>query len=466
MNTYSVRNITQNKGAPRLWLEGKAPEEVGFKPGARYDILVDTESKRVSLKLIEAGYRTVSQKERGGKTIPVIDINSKLILQVFEGMNCVRVIMRTNEIHIIPEVVEVKKTERLNRLDAKIKSGQPLTIGSISHGGGILSNALHKGLGQAGIDTRLSFANDIRDDLLEQAAIVNDAWSKDTIRVSAPMQSLVMDSWMMAKLGVVDLVELGLPCSGASVAGRAKNATSMAEQHEDVGHLVAPAIQLISLLNPVVVLLENVKPYQSTASMWILRHSLRDMGYQVHETVLNAGDFNELEHRERLCMVAVTAGIDFDFNSLVKPTKVNRKLGEVLEHVPDDDKRWSSFDYLVKHQQKHAAKGNGFSMQLFDENSGHINTITKGYAKIRSSDPRLRHPNNGLMRQLTLKEHARVKGIPERFISGMNLTTGHEMLGQSVCYSPFVAVGELIGKSLRKQRLQVTSHQVDLVSAG
>lgn len=465
MNTYSVRNITQNKGAPRLWLEGKAPEQVGFKPGARYDILVDTESKRVSLKLIEAGYRTVSQKERNGKTIPVIDINSKLILQVFEGMNCVRVIMRTNEIHIIPEVVEVKKTERLNRLDAKIQSGQPLTIGSISHGGGILSHALHKGLGQAGFNTKLSFANDIRDDLLEQASLVNDAWSSDTVRVNAPMQSLVLDSWMMSKLGFVDVLEMGIPCSGASVAGRSKNGTSMAEQHEEVGHLIAPAIQLIGQLNPVAVLLENVKPYQSTASMWILRHSLRDMGYQVHESVLDAGDFNELEHRERLCMVAVTAGIDFDFDALVKPAKVNRKLGEVLEHVPDDDKRWSTFDYLVKHQQKHAAKGNGFSMQLFDEQSDHINTITKGYAKIRSTDPKIRNARNGLLRQLTLKEHARVKGIPEEIVSGMNLTSGHEMLGQSVCYAPFVAVGELLGKSLRNKRLKVEKHQVDLMSA-
>jgi len=465
MQTYSIRKISQNKGAPRLWLEGKSTEKAGFKPGVRYDILVDTENKRVSLQLIDVGHRTVSQKERGGKTIPVIDINSKQVLQVFEGMNCVRVIMRTNQIHIIPEVVEVRKTERLNRIDAKIRSGEPLTVGSISHGGGILSNALHKGLLKAGFLSNLKFANDIRDDLLEQAELVNDAWNSNTIRVSAPMQSLVLDSWMISKLGYVDILEGGLPCSAASVAGRSKNGTSMAEQHEEVGHLVAPFIQLIGQLNPAVVLLENVKPYQSTASMWILRHSLRDMGYQVHESILDAGDFNELEHRERLCMVAVTAGIDFDFNELVKPEKVTRKLGDIMENVADDDKRWSSFDYLVKHQDKHAAKGNGFSMQLFDENSGHINTITKGYAKIRSTDPKIKHPSNGLMRQLTLKEHARVKGIPEHFIDGMNLTTGHEMLGQSVCYSPFMAVGELLGNSLRKQRLQVNTHQIDLMAA-
>lgn len=465
MKAYLITKIAQHRGAPRFWLEGSYPLNNGFEPGSKFNVVVDENQRRITLQVIETGERIVSSRTRHGKTMPVIDINSKQILQCFEGMNCVRVVIRHNLIHIFPEVVEYRKAERLQRIKDKLNNNEPLVMGSLSHGGGVMSHAIHNGLAKAGFNSRLSFANDIRDDLLEQAATHNDVWDADTVKVAAPMQHVVLDQWLLSKLGKVDVIECGISCSGASVAGRSKNGTAMAEQHDEVGHLIAPFIQIVGHLNPVAVILENVKPYQSTASMWILRHSLRDMGYTVHETTLNATEFNELEKRERLCVVAVTQGIDFDFESLNKPPRLNRKLGEVLDQVDSNDSRWSSFDYLVKHQDKHVARGNGFKMQVFDEESEHINTVTKGYAKIRSTDPKIINRETGLMRQLSVAEHARVKGIPEHLAADMNTTTGHELLGQSVCYAPFVAVGELLGNAFRKPMIASQARSLDLLSA-
>lgn len=77
-------------------------------------------------------------------------------------------------------------------------------------------------------------------------------------------------------------------------------------------------------------------------------------------------------------------------------------------------------------------------------------TITKGYAKVRSTDPKLQHPGNpDLLRQFTPTEHARIKGIPERLVSGLSPTLAHELLGRSICYEPFRAVGRLIGSALK-----------------
>ncbi|MDK9702411.1 MAG: DNA cytosine methyltransferase [Sulfuritalea sp.] len=450
LKTFLYRKLTQNKGAPRLWLEGAQPERAGFTPGKRFMVELDTEKKRLTLSLADTGYRVVSGKERSGKRIPVIDINSHELLSLFKGMDSVRVIMTDNKIHILPTVAEMRRRERLARLQAKLDAKEPIAVGSLSHGGGILSHALHKGMAAAGLSSKLEFANDIREDLLDHASAVNDAWNANTIMLAAPMQELALDQWSLKQLPSLELFEAGIPCSGASVAGRAKLGTAVAEAHPDVGHLIVPFLQILAAVNPAVVVLENVKPYASSASMWILRHSLRDMGYDVHETILDAAEFNELEHRERLCMVAVTRGMHFSFDDIERPERRTRQLGEVLDPIADDDPRWSRFDYLRKHQEKHAAKGNGFAMQVFTADSDHIGTLTRGYAKIRCSDPKLAHPNEPeLLRQVTATEHARCKGISDHLVAGLCSTTAHEMLGQSICYAPFHALGRLLAKAMQ-----------------
>lgn len=255
----------------------------------------------------------------------------------------------------------------------------------------------------------------------------------------------------MAKLPEVNIVEAGIPCTGASLSGRSKNHLSMAEAHPDVGHLIAPFLAVIARANPACVIFENVTPYANTASMHILRWQLRDMGYVCHETVLEGEDFNAIEHRSRLCMVAVTEGVDFDFQSLIKPLKQSRKLSEVMENIADDDSNWSPMTYLKDKEVRDKAAGKGFHMNIVTEESDHVGTIGKGYSKRRSTEPMVRNKTNpDLLRLLTIKEHAAVKGIPEKLVSGMGMTIGHELLGQSIVYDPFVEVGRIVGESLKK----------------
>ncbi len=451
MLSYLYRKITQHRGSPRFWLEGKQASRGGFEPGVRYTVTANPDKKMIVLSVMDTGQRMVSSKEKAGNRIPVIDINSREILQVLDGFETVRVIIRHQRIFILPGVVEIKRRERLDRLTRKIETGESISVGSISHGIGVLSHAIHTGLKEGGVNSTMAFANDIREELLDQSIFANNIWSAHTQMLSAPMQELAIDEWAIDQMPQVDIFEGGLPCSGASVAGRAKRGTECAEAHPEVGALIVPFIQLIQATNPLVILLENVVPYQSSASMWILRNSLRDLGYDMHETILDAADHNELEHRKRLCVVAVTRGMAFDFAELEKPKLAERKLGEVLDQFAEDDACWSSFDYLKRHQEKHAALGNGFQMQIFNGESDHVGTITKGYAKIRSTDPKIAHPSNPeLMRQLTPAEHARCKGIPDDLVTGMGKTIAHEGLGQSICYAPFKAVGRLLARTLRK----------------
>lgn len=449
MKAYESVKVGEHRGRPRIWMEGMKASLAGFLPGKRFNIRKDIERKMLVLEQAEQGSRLVSHKMKSEKEIPVIDINSMELLSVFDGFSSVRIIVQWNRIVIMPTTVELFKKERLERLQGKLESGEPLLVGSLSHGGGVLSHAVHHGLAEAGIPSKLAFANDIRPELLEHAREHNDAWAPDTVSLSAPMQELAFDAWAMEHMPRVEVLEAGLPCSGASRSGRAKNGAGHAEAHPEVGHLVVPFLAIIAKVQPAIVLLENVTPYANTASMHIIRHQMRDLGYDVHETVLAASEWNCLEQRERMCMVAVTKGLEFDFDQLQRPVKKERRLAEVLDTVLTDDPRWSPMTGLKLKQERDKEGGNNFKMQIVTAFHTNCPTITKGYSKVRSTDPKLQHPSNpDLLRQFTPGEHARMKGIPEMLIYALGLTLAHEILGQSICYEPFKAVAKLIGQSM------------------
>lgn len=463
MQTAKIIKLGLNKGAPRAWFEGRNVARAGFEPGNTYSVDVVPEKGMVALRVVESGARVVSKKMRGDKEVPVIDLNSREVLGLFEGMESIRVIMADRVIYLLPLATEVRKKERIDRLRAKIETGEPIAVGSLNHGGGILSNAIHHGLRQSGVKSKLAFANDIDMDVLSQAQIHNEAWGLDTVYVGMPMQELAFDEFTSGKLPKVDLLEAGIPCSAHSVAARAKKQTVHPEDDPLVGHLVVAFLSIIAKVNPSMIVLENVQPYQSSASMSIIRNQLSDMGYKIHERILNASDWNCLENRVRMCMVATTDGIDFDFESLLVPVKQSRRLGEILEDISPEDPSWRSYAHLKAKESRDAEKGNSFAMQFFTPDSTGISTLRKFYAKAGSSDPLLRHPTNpDLSRQLTAVEHARCKGIPAHLTEGMSKTAAHELLGQSIAYPPFVAVGELIGRTIHSWA--ASAHQEPLAA--
>lgn len=450
MKNVKTLSIGANRGAPRIWLEGRFPELAGFLPGSRFRIEIIRDRDCLALRLDDVGTRVVSAKTRGERSVPVIDLNSKEALSVFEGLSQVRAVSEGDVIYLLPLASEARTKERISRLRSKLAAGEPLAVGSVSHGGGVLSMALHEGMESGGIETRLAFANDIRDDLLEHASAANPAWDARTVSLSMPMQELAFDHWTMSKLEPVEILEAGIPCEGASKAGRSKNGNVCVESHERVGHLVAAFLAIVARSNPSVVILENVVPYRESASSWIIRNQLRDLGYDVQETVFEGDRWGALEHRERMCLVAVTHGIGFDLSAVSPGNVRERTLGEILDPVPDDSPTYREVGYLKSKEEKDRAAGKGFSVPYLTRDAKSVPTLRKGYHKGGSCDARVLHPTlPHLSRLLTTSEHARAKGIPERLVDGLTQTAGHELLGQSVLFEPFKALGTALALSIR-----------------
>jgi DNA (cytosine-5)-methyltransferase 1 len=464
-----IKAIGEHRGAPRVYLDAAQAARAGFTPGERFTVEVD--GQRVTVSKHPDGARTVSRRRRGDQDLPVIDINSGELLAAFKGMDAVRVVVSEDRIYLLPLASEIKKRERFDRLVGKLQAKEPLSIGSLSHGGGVLSHAIHEGLQRAGLEPRLEFVNEIRDDLIEYAMKANDAWSAwetgRTAAIVAPMQEVAQDEWLLDQLPKLEILEAGIPCSGASRAGATKNDLAKMEDHPLVGHLVYSALVIINKVQPAVVLIENVVQYSDSASAQILRQQLRDMGYRTHEAVLEGKDFGVMENRVRWCLVATTAGVDFDFDQLRPRLHVVKRVADHVDaSIGPNDERWRTFAHLKDKAGRDRAAGKGFKMQTVTLDDTSVPTLRKGYHKGGSTDPLLEHPTNpDLLRLFTVQEHARLKGVPEHLVPGNHApgsgseTMGHQLLGQGIVYEPFAELGRRLGLSLQRlldEREQVT----------
>jgi len=437
--------LGEKRGNRRLWIEGGRLEKAGFEPGVRYRITHDIESNTLTILIDEQGERKVSRRKRGDRPIPIIDINNSTLNALFNQSVervCALITEQTIIIAIHPD--DEAAAERYARLVAKLNNREPLAIGSVSHGAGIMDHALHTGMEKGGVPARLAYAIEIEHKYLEASLANNEIWDERSIPVHAPMEEV--DPQLLPR---IDVYVGGIPCTGASRSGKAKNRLKHAEEHESAGALFLAFLEIMKKGNPSVVVLENVPDYANTASMAVIRAVLEHLKYDVHETVLDGNEMGALESRKRFCMVAVTRGVDFSWDNLRPVRRKEERLGEVLEAIEDDDGMWRTYAYLDAKAKRDRKAGKGFKQQIVTPESESVGTIGRGYSKARSTEPFLAHPTNPeLKRLLTPKEHARVKTVPEHLIEGLSNTVAHEVLGQSVIHSAFQAVGVLIGQSL------------------
>lgn len=447
---YWLKKLGIHRGAPRLWFETLRVKSAGLVPGSRFDVVALPHGIKLVPKV--DGQYAVCSKERNGRCLPVIDINNREVLAPLGGQEVVRVVVRLDGIFVLRAASEQAKAERIERLRAKLAAGEQVASASIAHGAGVLSNAAHTGFSDAGIELDMKVLCEIDAGYVEQSLSCNTV-SANAVPLCAPVQELVQDEWLMRQVPRVEVLEMGLPCSGASRAGKSKRGLSMMEEHPEVGHLIFAALALIQKLQPAAIVLENVEDYRVSASAQILRSQLRDMGYQVREHVLRARDFGSLENRVRWALVATTDGLP-TVESVAHSGQVQvTTLGELLDDVDNEAACWSSMDYLKEKADRDLAAGKGFAMQLVDSNSTSVPTIRKSYNKGGSTDPYVRHPSDPeLMRKLTPAEHAKIKGVPVALIAGLAATTAHEVLGQGVAYEPFRALFRELAEGFKRLR--------------
>jgi DNA (cytosine-5)-methyltransferase 1 len=451
---YQVKHMGKHRNNARLWFETVALESVGLTKGTRYRAHWSKDHNGFVIMADPQGERVVSGKEKGGRTIPIIDINSSEVLGKLADEPAVKVRFVTDGAspkHII--ITKLSSAEmqhaRENRL-AKGLASMVLTMAAICFGGGVMDHAAAQGLQAEGFKTQLQAVVEIDGDLVEHARQHNPVITSDTRIYNTPMQELVQDHGAMSELPAVDVLVTGIPCSGASISGKSKLGLDFAEMHPEVGHLVVPYLMLVNRFQPAVAVVECVVPYSKTVSAQLMRQMFRDMGYTTKEVTLNSWDFGSLEERKRWFLVATTKGLSVDLEGRLTPIIQRRpQLRDVLEQVPSE--AWRQMPGLVAKEIRDTEAGKGFKMQLVDGGTEKIGTIGKDYNKNRSTEPKVVHPaGGGLLRLLTPTEHARIKDFPAACIEGLSTTAAHQLLGQSVDCRPVRALFQRIGSALKE----------------
>jgi len=447
MNTVINTTVSENRGKPRIWIEGKKISN-SFEPGANYSLDSDVINKKITLRSDPKGEYTVSVRNRNNRTWPLIELRGDIVSKVFAVAMSLRIVVR-NGLLIIELHGKIKQSaQRVRTFLSKLYKKEAIEIGSVFTGLGVLDCSIHTGLSDCGIDSYTKFVVE-REAKYMEACLSNQP---DLFRKNSTVVHSAIEDVEFGKRTVVDVLLASLPCTGASKAGATKKKLQAAEFDSDCGAAFFYWLNFVQNFKPLVALMENVTGYLTTTSMQVIKSVLATLGYEVMTTELNGNDFGTIENRDRMCLIAINKELndidEFCLDSIAPFKQRESSINDLLEPISNDHKRWKKYTYLSDKEKRDHDQGKGFKRDIVIGTEQTIGTIRRLYAKGGSCDQFLKHPDfstNGLTRLFTPVEHARLKGIPERLIKGFSDTQNHEMLGQSICYPIFQAVGRALG---------------------
>jgi DNA (cytosine-5)-methyltransferase 1 len=277
-----------------------------------------------------------------------------------------------------------------------------------------------------------------------------------------------INSVQSADLPDHDILAGGFPCQPFSLAGVSKK-NSLGREHgfldKTQGTLFFNIASVIADKRPKAVLLENVKnllSHDGRRTFRVIQDTIeKELGYRLHYQVLDARAWVP-QHRERVLMVAMRDGQDFDW-SRVRAGSTNTTLdtvlhkedgterqrdylgedGKVLDKYTLSDGLWA---YLQNYAAKHKAAGNGFGFGLVDRTSV-SRTLSARYYKDGSEILVSQGPDRN-PRRLTPRECARLMGFEDSFRIPVSDTQAYKQFGNSVAVPVISSVSAEIVRQL------------------
>lgn len=452
MPTLIQTKVSEARKKARIWTEGLRLAKEGLRPGMK--LRMREHAGRLILTPVEdnasgEGIVTVSRRTRRGSVYPLLEVRGDTLLRLFGLATRVVIKIFKGKVSISRHHQDERIEERNAEFKERIEAGEELRVASLYHGGGVMDSAIHDGLAMEGVKSYCNIMSEIESAYVESSLSNNPHLFRDSsLILNAPVDQLAFTAANVRS----DILIGGVPCTGASISGRAKGKLASAEAHPSAGAQFYAFLRMIEILNPAVCILENVVQYKNTASYAVICSVLKTLGYTVQERTLNGCEFGALESRDRMVMVAVSEGLgEFDIDTIVPIAEKPSTIAEVLDpSIDDSHERWKDYAYLREKESRDKAAGKGFMRNLLTDTAEKVSTITRDYNKVRSTDPQHQHPTNPLLTRLyTVEEHAKIKTIPARIVNNLSETIAHQIMGQSVIYVAFVAVGKAIAKWMK-----------------
>ncbi len=201
-----------------------------------------------------------------------------------------------------------------------------------------------------------------------------------------------------------DVLFAGFPCQPFSIIGQMKG-------FDDTrGTLFFHIANILKEKKPKAFVLENVKQlvgHNGGQTLKVIIKTLKDLGYHVQYTVLNALDYGLPQKRERVLIVGHREPILFSFPAPVRPFK---PLSAILE--TNVDKKHYASDY-IKDKRKSTHKS-AYALSIWHENkAGNICSYPYSCALRAGASYNYLLVNGE--RRLTPREMFRLQGFPDTY---------------------------------------------------
>lgn len=218
-----------------------------------------------------------------------------------------------------------------------------------------------------------------------------------------------------------DILFAGFPCQPFSIIGQMKG-------FEDTrGTLFFHIAEILSVKKPKAFILENVKQlvgHDGGKTLKTILESLKNLGYHVQYTVLNALDYGLPQKRERIIIVGHREPILFSFPSPIRPFK---PLSEIIEKKVDN-KHFAS-DYI--RQKRKESHKSAYKLAIWHENkSGNICSYPYSCALRAGASYNYLLVNGE--RRLTPREMFRLQGFPDSYQIINNESQARKQAGNAV----------------------------------
>lgn len=192
------------------------------------------------------------------------------------------------------------------------------------------------------------------------------------------------------QLPYYDLITYSSPCQDFSVAGKQAGGDKGSGTRSS---LLWECERIIRAVKPKYLLMENVKnlvgkKHIHNFTEWL--RTLEDMGYQNFWKVLNAKDYGVPQNRERVFVVSILGGGQYQFQ---EPIPLTKRLKDVLEPVVDE--KYYLSDKLIQgflHRQQ--TNNNGFAKNGINirNEKDYATALTARMAKCGMTDNYIQEP--------------------------------------------------------------------------
>src|SRR5580765_6077822 len=133
MKLISFLKLGENRQSPRLWLESRRLEGLGFKAGTPFSVASRNNGIQLTPAILSNNH--VSKRIDARRERPIIDIANRSLLAALEGFPEVKVTAGLNRIDVVPSV-------RGFHISRSTQAKPPFKTIEVFCGGGTLSAAV------------------------------------------------------------------------------------------------------------------------------------------------------------------------------------------------------------------------------------------------------------------------------------------------------------------------------------